>query len=99
MADVLLTIHCAPSDATMIARALRDATGVAVHEIGEAVHGHDFGDADTAEQVSGELRRSLLQLLVPQDRVDAALDAARTARRRLPMRWHAVAALASGRIE
>ncbi|QIG79047.1 DUF3240 family protein [Stakelama tenebrarum] len=99
MADVLLTIHCARSDATAIARALRDATGVAVHEIDEAVHGHDFGDADTAEQVSGELRRSLLQLLVSRDHVEPTVEAARTARRRLPIRWHAVAVLASGRCE
>lgn len=99
MPEALLSIHCARSDAANVAQAVRDAAGVAVHEFDQSVHGYDFGDADTAEQVSGELRRSMLQLIVPLEQVEAVVEAARGARRRLPIRWNAVAVLASGRCE
>ncbi|MFZ5749152.1 MAG: DUF3240 family protein [Pseudomonadota bacterium] len=99
MPDALLTLHCARADAQALVEALRDVVRVPIQQLEEVAHGHDYGDADTSEQVAGALRRALLQMVLPEQQVAAAVEAARTSRRRLPFRWHSVAVIASGRFE
>lgn len=99
MAELLLTLHCARLDVEAVVEAVRAVSRVPVHVRDEAVHGRDFGDASTAERVTGELRRAAVELVVAGEDVAAVVEAARTARRRLPVRWHTVAVVASGRIE
>jgi len=98
MADALLTIHCAAADADMVIEAIRALVPVPVHLREEAVFGRDFGDANTAERVAGTLRRAAIELIVPQHQIDAVIAAAQASRRRLPLRWHAVPLLGSGRL-
>lgn len=98
MADLLLTFHCARGDAEGLALALRDAAAAPVHRTDEMVLGHDYDDAGTGEQVEGLLRRAALSLIVAQDRCAAVVDAARAARCRAPVRWHAVPLHSHGRI-
>lgn len=99
MADVLLTIYCAPVDVEAVAAVLRTRTAAAVHLRDEAVRGRDYQDANMAEQVSGLLRRVALSLVVDAATLDELVHAAGTARRERPLRWHVVPVLERGRIE
>lgn len=98
MADLLLTVHCARHDAESLALALRAAAGAPVHWAEEVVLGHDYDDAGTGEQVEGLLRRTALRLIVAEARCAAVVAAAQAARRRAPVRWHAVPVHSHGRI-
>lgn len=95
--EIVLSFYCARSDADAVVEAIRAVAGVPVHERDESVHGHDFDDAGTAEQVTGELRRAAIELRIAAERLEDVVAAVRAARRRLPVRWHAVAVLSAGR--
>jgi hypothetical protein len=98
MADLLFTFHCARGDAESLALALRGVANAPVQWRDEVVLGHDYGDAGTGEQVEGLLRRTALALIVPESRAAVLVDAARNARCRAPVRWHAVPVHSQGRI-
>ncbi|ODT93493.1 MAG: hypothetical protein ABS86_01050 [Sphingobium sp. SCN 64-10] len=98
MADILLTFHCASRDADSVTDAIRAVSEAPVHIVEQAVRGWDFGDASTAERVSGLLRRSALELIVDENAREALVDAVRQSKRSLPVRWHAVPVSARGRI-
>lgn len=96
--DLMLSFHCATSDAETIATALRTISDAPIHLHDEAVMGRDFDDAGLGEQVTGRLRRTCIELLVEDTLMDALIEAAHTCRRRLPVRWHAVSVTAQGRL-
>jgi len=98
MPDTMLSLHCATADAEIIAAALRTISTAPIHMHNEAVLGRDFADAGLGEQVTGQLRRTCIELLVEDAIVDSLVEAARTCRRRLPVRWHAVSITAQGRL-
>lgn len=98
MPDLLFTLHCATRDTEALLEAIRTVSLCPIHVRGEAVRGHDFGDAGTAERVSGELKRTTLELIVGDDAVPALLRAAKEARRDLPIRWRTTPLLDHGRI-
>src|SRR3546814_13278334 len=98
MADILLTFHCASHDADSVTDALRAACDAPIHIAEQAVRGWDFGDASTAERVSGLLRRSALELIVDEGALGALVGAVTQSKRSLPVRWHAVPVSARGRI-
>ena len=99
MSRVLLTLICAVGDAEAIAEELRDRFQAPVHLRSEAVLGRDFDDAGTAERVAGSLARAAIDVELDGPDVAAAIEAARTARRRLPFRWRTTAVLDGGRVE
>lgn len=96
--DLMLSFHCATSDAEIIAAALRTISDAPIHLHDEAVLGRDFDDAGLGEKVTGRLRRTCIELLVEETMIDALIEAARTCRRLLPVRWHAVSVTAQGRL-
>ncbi len=99
MADVLISMACAAEDAEAVAAALRAACVAPVHIRTDAVLGRDYSDAGTAEQVTGRLERTVLELIVAEETAEAIVEAAAGARRRLPIRWHMTAVLKRGRVE
>lgn len=99
MAELLLTCHCASRDVEALIDALRPVISAPLHVREETVHGRDFSDARTAEQVVGTLRRSAIELIVAEDAVDTALSAIASAARRSPVRWHLCPVLRRGRME
>lgn len=96
--DMMLSFHCSTADAEIIAAALRNISTAPIHMHDEAVLGRDFDDADLGEQVTGRLRRTCIALLVEDPIVDHLIEAVRTCRRRLPVRWHTVCVAAQGRL-
>jgi len=98
MPDILLSLHCASADADIIAAALRTVSDAPIHLRDEAVLGRNFNDADLGEKVTGRLRRTCIELLAEDTMMDDLIEAARTCRRRLPVRWHAVTILTRGRL-
>lgn len=98
MPDMMLSLHCASADAEIIAAALRTISDAPIHLHDEAVLGRDFGDAGLGEKVTGRLRRTCIELLVEDTMIAELIEAARTCRRRLPVRWHAVSVTAQGRL-
>ena len=99
MAELLLTLHCAPDDAEAVVAALRAQVTVPIRLHEEVVRGRDYQDASIAEQVSGLLRRTGLSLLVDEAQLPLLVQAATAARRKSPVRWHATPIFAQGRIE
>lgn len=99
MAELLLTLHCAPDDAEAVLAALQAHVAAPIQLREEAVRGRDYQDASIAEQVSGLLRRVALSLPVDEERLPLLVQAAASARRRAPLRWRATPILAQGRIE
>ncbi len=98
MADLLLSFQCARRDTDAVVDALRTVVRAPI-QIGErTVRGWDYDDATTVEQVSGLLRRALIELIVPADRLDDAVRAVGAAECAQPVRWHALPVAASGRI-
>lgn len=98
MTDVLLTLHCAEVDAEAILDALCTVTEAPLHSRAESVRGRDFGDADTAEQVTATLRRAAIECIEDEARIDALIAAVGAARRRSSVRWHCTPISARGRI-
>jgi hypothetical protein len=97
--EVLLTFHCAPVDAEIIAAAIRALSRAPLHIREETVRGRDFADATTTERVTGRLRRSTLELIVEEAAVASLVEAVGEAKRSLPVRWRTVSIAARGRIE
>lgn len=98
MDEVVLTFHCAATDADAVAECLRTATGAPVHVRSETVHGRDFSDAMVSEQVTGTLRRAAVELLVARARIEALTAVVAAARRAHPVRWQAIPVIARGRL-
>lgn len=98
MDEILLTFHCAVSDADSIAQVLRAETGHPVHVSMETVHGHDFSDAKVKEQVTGTLSRAAVAVAAPRDKLESLVEAAGSARRGHSIRWQATALIGHGRI-
>lgn len=98
MDEVVLTFHCAATDADAVAESLRAETGAPIHVRGETVHGRDFSDAIVSEQVTGTLRRAAVEVLVGRARIDALIAIVAAARRAHPVRWQAIPVIARGRL-
>lgn len=98
MAEILLTFHCALQDAEIVSATLRASSQAPIHISEKTVSGWDYGDASTAEQVSGLLRRHALELIVDEAAVTGLVKTVAETRRELPVRWHAVSVVARGRI-
>lgn len=99
MAELLVTFYCARGDLDAVVTVLRAASGVPVHVSHDQVFGHDFGDARTAEQVRGSMDRAAVSLTTPEAALDDLVTAVTEARRAMPLRWHATALAARGRIK
>lgn len=99
MDEMLVTFYCAKADAEGLIAVLRTASGAPVHVRHEQVFGHDFGDARTAEQVRGSMDRAAITLTAAARDLDPLVAVVTDARRAMPVRWHAVALDARGRIE
>lgn len=99
MSRVVLRLSCAAGDADIIAEVLRDHLHAPVHLRREEVLGRDFDDAATGERVAGSLARAAIEVELAPAQVADAVEAARTARRRLPFRWRTIAVLDGGRVE
>src|SRR3546814_10714087 len=89
---------CSSDLADSVTDARRAACDAPIHIAEQAVRGWDFGDASTAERVSGLLRRSALELIVDEGALGALVGAVTQSKRSLPVRWHAVPVSARGRI-
>lgn len=98
MSDLLFTLHCAVRDTEALLVAIRTVSPAPIHICAESVRGQDYGDAGTAEKVSGELKRATLELIVGADRMPDLLHAVEEARRDLPVRWRTTCLLDHGRI-
>ncbi len=98
MTDILLTIHCNAADTESLVEAMRAATRVPLHVRAETVHGRDFDDAKTSEQVTATLKRSAIELVEDAAAIDAILQAIGEAKRRSPVRWYQTPVMARGRI-
>ena len=98
MPDLLFTLHCAVPDAEALIDAIRTVSRAPIHIRAEAVRGRDFDDAGTAERVSGELKRTTVELIVGEDMVPDLLRAVKEARHDLPVRWRTVPLVDQGRI-
>lgn len=98
MPDVLLSFYCARADGAAIADALREATHTPVHLRDELVFGLDFSDASTAERVSGQLNRCVVELTVAGDMVDTLVQRIADLKRAAPVRWQVAPVSQSGRI-
>lgn len=98
MVEVMLTFHCARSDAQVIGAALHGLVQGPVHMRDEMVLGRDFDDAGAAEQVTGQLRRTALEMVLEERLIEQAVAAVETSRRRFPVRWQAVPVLMRGRV-
>lgn len=97
MSRILITFACAPGDVDAVVTALRDGAAPPVHVSADRVHGSDFSDARTVEQVGGALDRRSISLVADEAALDAIIARATGARRRQPIRWHVVPVLAEGR--
>ena len=98
MPDVQMTIYCAAADRDMVADTLWTNVTVPLHVRDERVLGRDFGDAHTAEQVKGTLKRVAIDFIIDEADVQGVLDAVSQSRRGFPVRWHMVAVAGRGRI-
>lgn len=98
MPDLLFTLHCAVRDTEALIAAIRTISLAPIHIRAESVRGRDFGDAGTAERVSGELKRTALELIAGDDAVPGLLRAVTEARRELPVRWRTIPIIDQGRI-
>ncbi|MDR2857355.1 MAG: DUF3240 family protein [Novosphingobium sp.] len=98
MADILLTFHCATVDRDTVADAIRSAARAPIHTRKEFVRGRDFSDARITEQVTGQLERSAVELIVGESELAQVVEAVAEARRRLPVRWSAIPVVDHGRI-
>jgi hypothetical protein len=98
MSHILLRFVCAKRDVEIVFDALRATTEAPVHVRDEPVRGMDFGDAGTGEQVAGSLRRVTLEVQVEATDISSLAEAVEGARRKFPVRWHAVPLVATGRI-
>ena len=98
MPDLLLTFHCAIRDTEMIVEAIRTVARAPIHVREEAVRGRDFSDARTAEQVTGNLRRNAVELIVADTIEDDVIRAVTSSRHERPVRWRAVSVVSCGRI-
>jgi hypothetical protein len=99
MADILLTIHCATSDTEVLTDAIRSASSAPLHVRAETVHGRNFADARTSEQVTATLKRSAIECVEEASGVEAILRAVGLSNRQFPVRWHQTPILARGRLE
>ena len=98
MPDLLLTFHCAIRDTETIVEAIRTVARAPIHVREEAVRGRDFSDARTAEQVTGNLRRNAVELIVADTIQDDVIRAVTNSRHERPVRWRAVSVVSCGRI-
>jgi len=98
MSDVLLVLHCAVRDTEVVVDAMREACEAPVHLQSEAVRGRDFGDAATSEKVSGELRRTRVEVVVDDRLVADLVRLVQTCRRSMPVRWRTSPVIDQGRI-
>ena len=98
MTEVKLTLYCAASDADAIAELLKGATERPVHIREELVFGLDFSDASTQEQVTGQLDRRSLDLLVRRDAIDGLIARIAGMKRTAPVRWLLTPVEAEGRL-
>ena len=98
MPDQLLTFHCAIRDTETIVEAIRTIARTPIHVREEAVRGRDFSDAQTAEQVTGNLRRSAVELIVAETAVEDVIRAVTDSRHERPVRWRALPVVSHGRI-
>ncbi|MFA7441285.1 MAG: DUF3240 family protein [Sphingomonadaceae bacterium] len=98
MPEILLTFHCATADRETIAGTLGSASRAPVHIRNESVRGHDYSDARTAEQVTGNLQRCALELIVEESALAEIVQAVSQAGCGMPVRWRAIPVLAHGRI-
>lgn len=98
MPDLLLTFHCASRDTETIVEAIRAATRAPTHVREEAVRGRDFSDARTTEQVTGNLRRSAIELIVTDNGLEDVIRAVTDSRHRQPVRWRTLPVSRHGRI-
>lgn len=98
MSDVLLTLYCAASDGQLIADHIGEARQTMVHLRSEQVFGRDFSDASASEQVSGQLRRCALEVIVPHDAVAPLVAGINALGRAAPVRWHTTPILSAGRL-
>ena len=98
MPDQLLTFHCAIRDTERIVEAIRTVAHAPIHVREEAVRGRDFSDARTAEQVTGNLRRNAVELIVADTIQDDVIRAVTNSRHERPVRWRAVSVVSCGRI-
>ena len=98
MPDQLLTFHCAIRDTETIVEAIRTVARAPIHVREDAVRGRDFSDARTAEQVTGNLRRNAVELIVADTIQDDVIRAVTNSRHERPVRWRAVSVVSCGRI-
>ena len=98
MPDLFLTFHCAIRDTETIVEAIRTVARAPIHVREEAVRGRDFSDARTAEQVTGNLRRSAVELIVADTAREDVIRAVTDSRHERPVRWHALSVVSHGRI-
>ena len=98
MPDLLLTFHCASRDTEAIVEAIRAATRAPIHVREDAVRGWDFADARTAEQVTGNLRRSAIELIVTDNDLEEVIRTVAASRHRQPVRWRTLPLAGHGRI-
>jgi hypothetical protein len=98
MGDAMLTFYCAVADADNVAMELRTVSNVPVYTSARTVYGHDFGDAQVAEQVTGTLQRAAVSLVVAQPDIDKCVQAVAHMRRGHSFRWVATPVLARGRV-
>ncbi|MCG2839936.1 DUF3240 family protein [Sandaracinobacter sp. RS1-74] len=98
MPDLLLTFHCAIRDTETIVEAIRTVARAPIHVREDAVRGRDFSDARTAEQVTGNLRRNAVELIVADTIQDDVIRAVTNSRHERPVRWRAVSVVSCGRI-
>lgn len=98
MPDLLLTFHCAIRDVEAVVEALRSIAHAPIHIREEAVRGRDFSDARTPEQVTGNLRRSAIELIVADATLDEVVRVVTDSRHEQPVRWRALSVVHRGRI-
>jgi hypothetical protein len=99
MDEVVITFYCAVDDSDAVLAALRANTNEPVHFNREAVRGHDFSDALTAEQVTGNLQRAAVSVTVARAQTDVLIAAVAAARRTRAVRWETVSLAGRGRFE
>ncbi len=73
--DLLFTLHCAVPDAEGLIDSIRAISRAPIHIRAENAVVADFDDAGTAERVSGELKRTTIELIVGEDMVPDLLRA------------------------
>ncbi len=98
MPDQLLTFHCATRDTEAIVEAIRTIARAPIHVREEAVRGRDFSDSRTAEQVTGNLRRSAVELIVAETALEDVIRVVTDSRHDRPVRWYILPVVGHGRI-